>query len=406
MADERKTYANITIAIFLKMHKRMKMEFTLGTKIMIKTNNTDRNFNFQKAMLLLNAVKLPYKYINEFLLSCPEALWMEAEILWNKLNFPPIISQRLRNLLDRDWVEKEANRLQINDVSFISIYDDEYPDKLRDIQNPPVGIYVKGNWSNFLEKNSIGIVGTRRCSSYGRHVAHSLGEALSTSGISAVSGGALGIDAAAHFGCVNAGGTTIAVFGTGINIVYPTAHKKLFEKITENGALVTEYPFGVQGNAWRFPERNRIIVGLSNRLVVIEAPVNSGAMISARLALDAGIEIWSVPGQITDKAAGGTNKLLRDGANVLVDITEFIEIVGGNDRQFLLPFSSENVKTAITDDERLILQILSLSGNKTVDDIVKESNLSLQQVQFCLSSLIASKSVFLAGPGRFSSAGL
>ena len=367
---------------------------------MIKNSNIGSNS--QKAMLLLNAARLPYRYMDAFLYSYPEALWVEAETLWNKLNFPQIISQRLRKLLDKNWAEKEAERLQKNEVNFFSVNDEGYPDKLRNIQNPPVGIYVKGNWRNFLDKSSIGVVGTRRCSSYGRHVAHSIGEALPIAGISVVSGGALGIDAAAHFGCLGARGSTAAVFGTGINLVYPTKHKELFERITENGAIVTEYPFGVQGNAWNFPERNRIIVGLSDRLVVVEAPVDSGAMITAKLALDAGIEIWSVPGQITDKIALGTNKLLRDGANVLADIAEFIEIVGGRGNQYLIPFPNENANKTISDEEKLVLQILSLSGNKTVDDIVAESKMSLPQVQFSLSSLIASGFVYLAGPGRFS----
>ena len=368
------------------------------------TQDLNSGLNYQKAMLLLNAARLPYKYMNESLCSCPELLWQEAESLWSKLNFPQIIVTRLRELLDKNWADKEAERLHESGIHFFSVNDKEYPNKLRNIHNPPIGIYVNGNWGKFLEKNSIGIVGTRRCSYYGKQVAYSIGEALAISKISVVSGGALGIDAAAHSGCIKAGGTTIAVLGTGINLVYPQKHKELFAEITENGALVSEYPFGVQGNPWRFPERNRIIVGLSDRLVVAEAPVDSGAMISARLALEAGVEIWSVPGQITDKIAEGTNKLLRDGAIVLADITEFIEIVSGNGNQFLIPFPSEIAKATITNDERIILHILNENGNKTIDDIVAESKMSLQEVQFCLSSLIASELVFLSGPGRFSSA--
>ena len=368
------------------------------------TENASNNYNRQKNMLLLNAARLPYRFMDEIFTNCPEALWVEAEILWEKLNFPQMVVSRLRKLLDKNWAEREIERLQNSGVHFYSIYDNEYPDKLRNVQNPPIGFYVNGNWRKFMELSSIGIVGTRRCSNYGRYVAHSIGEALSKAEISVVSGGALGIDAAAHTGCLNAGGATIAVLGTGINLVYPSKHAELFKKITENGALVSEYPFGVQGNTWHFPERNRIIVGLSNRLVVVEAPVNSGAMISARLALEAGIEIWSVPGQITDKAAMGTNKLLRDGANVLADIGEFIEIVGNSGNQFLIPFPSENEKITFTDDEKIILEILKQSGKKTVDDIVAESRMSLQQVQFCLSSLIATEYVFLSGPGRFSAA--
>ena len=366
------------------------------------TRNSNNGSNAQKAMLLLNAARLPYRYMNELLYNNPESLWLEAEALWNKLNFPQIVMERLRKLLDKNWAEKESERLEEHEIKFFTVNDREYPNKLRNIQNPPLGIYVKGNWSKFLGVNSIGIVGTRRCSSYGRHVAYSIGEALSNSGIAVVSGGALGIDTAAHSGCIKAGGTTIAVFGTGINVVYPQKNTELFEKITENGALVTEYPFGVHGNAWHFPERNRIIVGLSDRLVVAEAPLASGAMISARLALEAGVEIWSVPGQITDKLSEGTNKLLRDGAIVLDDIAEFIEIVGGGGNQFLIPFPKENTSIIITDDEKIILRILGQIGNKTLDEIVTESKMSLQQVQFCLSSLIASELVYLSGPGRFS----
>ena len=368
------------------------------------TDNASKNSDSQKSMLLINAARLPYRFMDEIFVNSPEALWVEAESLWEKLNFPQMVMTRLRKLLDKGWAEREMERLLNTGTRFFSINDNEYPDKLRNVQNPPIGIYVNGNWRKFLEINSIGVVGTRRCSNYGRHVAHSIGEALSIAGISVVSGGALGIDAAAHIGCLKAGGVTVAVLGTGINLVYPSKHVELFEKITENGALVTEYPFGVQGNTWHFPERNRIIVGLSNRLVVVEAPVNSGAMISARLALEAGIEIWSVPGQITDKTSMGTNKLLRDGAIVLADIGEFIEIVGNNCNQFSIPFPVENEKITFTDDEKTILSILKQSGNRTIDDIVIESKMSLQQVHFCLSSLIATEFVFLSGPGRFSAA--
>ena len=369
----------------------------------MNTNASD-NFNHQKCMLLLNAARLPFRLMDEVFTNSPESLWEEAEALWEKLNFSQIVAARLRKLLDKSWAEREMERLQNTGVHFFSVNDNEYPDKLRNLQNPPVGIYVNGNWRKFLEINSIGVVGTRRCSNYGKYVAHSIGEALSIAGISVVSGGALGIDAAAHIGCLNAGGVTVAVLGTGINLVYPGKHVELFKKITENGALVSEYPFGDQGNTWHFPERNRIIVGLSNRLVVVEAPVDSGAMISARLALEAGIEIWSVPGQITDKTATGTNKLLRDGALVLADIGEFIEIVGNSSNQFSIPFPVENEKVTFTDDEKIILAILKQSGNRTVDDIVAESKMSLQQVHFCLSSLIATEFVFLSGPGRFSAA--
>lgn len=355
------------------------------------------NKEIRKALFILNAARLPYKFIDEFREHDPAELWSEEE-LWEKLNFPEGVRRRLTKIIESRWAEKEIERMRRSGARFISIDDEGYPEKLKETENPPLGLYVRGNWR--VDRPSVAIVGTRKASAYGKRVAETLGSALAGAGQDVISGGAAGIDGAAHSGCAESGGRTIAVLGTGVDVVYPEKHGPLFEKIMENGAIVSEYPFGAKGAPWHFPERNRIIVGLSDRIVVVEAPDASGAMITARLALEAGREIWSVPGQITDRGAHGTNGLLRDGAQPLIDIAEFIETISGHGKQMFLDFSPD--KTNLSPKEEIILKILRDRGQRTIDDIALESGFNLPEIQFCLTSLIASQLVFAPGPGRFS----
>lgn len=360
--------------------------------------------DLRRALFILNAARMPHRFLEEFLKHDPCLLWTDGEKFWEKLEFPDGVKRRLQKIFDVRWADKEVERMNKVNARFISIQDENYPQKLREIESPPIGLYFRGNWC--AEKNAVGIVGTRRASFYGKRVAEALGSALAGAGQVVVSGGAAGIDGAAHTGCADSGGRTIAVFGNGLDTVYPEKHRELFERITENGALVSEYPFGTAGEAWRFPERNRVVVGLSERVVVVEAPHKSGAMITARLALDAGREIWSVPGQITDNGARGTNSLLRDGALALTDIPEFIETICGHGKQLFLEFpNDENAASPmLSEDENRIFKILQEQGQRTLDDIGAESGFDVPKIQFCLTTLMAHGIVFSPGAGRFSAA--
>jgi DNA processing protein len=171
----------------------------------------------------------------------------------------------------------------------------------------------------------VALVGSRKASATGIEAARALGRTLGERGVCVVSGLALGVDAAAHEGALEAGGPTVGVLGCGIDIVYPKSNRGVYEGVRRNGALVSEYYLGEAPLAWRFPARNRIIAGLCDAVVVVEAPQKSGALITARHALECGRDVWAVPGLLLAAECRGSNKLLADGAGVLWDIQEFVE---------------------------------------------------------------------------------
>ena len=364
---------------------------------------SDRTMNDSlKAKLLLNACRAPlsvWEALQER--GVPEALWVEGEALWKKMGLRLSSCARLAELLaERDWPERELERVKQFDARFIAIDDAAYPARLKDLPSAPIGLYVKGELNSL--KPSLAVVGTRRCSHYGRTVAEALGRAAARVGHQVVSGGAKGIDGAGHRGCLEEGGTTVAVLGTAVDRVYPAEHRPLFQQIAVQGALVSEYPMGTGGDPWRFPERNRIIVGLCNRIVVVESPEDGGSMITARLALDVGREIWCVPGRITEDISKGTNALIRDGANLLMDIDDFIGKISGKYGQMLLDFAGEAPPLQLSEDEKTVLAFLQRKGGRTLDDLMEESGLGFVRIQACLATLCASNVVYSSGPGRFS----
>jgi DNA processing protein len=192
------------------------------------------------------------------------------------------------------------------------------PPLLRAIHDPPPGLFVRGAApAAVLERPAVAIVGARACSGYGASVARSLGRELAAAGLVVVSGLARGVDGEAHRGALDAGGSTVAVLGCGIDRDYPAAHADLARRIAETGLIVSEYAPAVEPAPWRFPARNRIVAGLAAATVVVEARERSGALITADLALEAGREVFAVPGEITSALSAGTNALLKLGASPL-----------------------------------------------------------------------------------------
>jgi DNA processing protein len=349
--------------------------------------------------LLLNACKAPLAAL-EVLLSGDGLAGLRGggEPLWRKLGLRPSSCVRLAELLaEKDWPWRELERTDAAGARFIAFDDPEYPLRLKDLSLPPIGLYVRGG----LDAGpSLAVVGTRRCSPYGRAVAEAVGRAAARAGCRVVSGGAKGIDGAGHRGCLAEGGRTIAVLGTGVDRVYPSEHHALLREIAEQGALVSEYPMGPGGDSWRFPDRNRIIAALGRRVVVAESPEDGGSMITARLALDLGREVWSVPGRITEGVAKGTNALIRDGAHALVDIDDFIGKATGRYGQMVLEFGPA-ASPALSADEEKLLELLRRRGGRTLDDLMAESGLGLAETQSSLTVLCASGLV-LASAGRYS----
>ncbi|UCB57420.1 MAG: DNA-processing protein DprA [Candidatus Omnitrophota bacterium] len=211
-----------------------------------------------------------------------------------------------------------------NKIKTLSLNDKEYPANLRYIYSPPLALYVKGN---ILAEDSIAlaIVGSRKASYYGLKNAESLGFKLASQGITIISGLARGIDTAAHRGALAAGGRTIAVLGSGLNIIYPRQNKGLAEEISKNGAVISEYAQDTPPLRQNFPRRNRIISGLSLGVVVVEAAKRSGALITADFALEQGREVFALPGKIDSFTSAGTHELIKDGAKLVESTEDIIE---------------------------------------------------------------------------------
>jgi DNA processing protein len=190
--------------------------------------------------------------------------------------------------------------------------------------DPPPALFLRGR---LPEGASVALVGSRKASATGIETARELGRALGERGVCVVSGLALGVDAAAHEGALAAGGETVGVLGCGIDVVYPRSNRGLFERVRRGGAIVSEYYLGEAPLPWRFPARNRIIAGLCDAVVVVEAAQRSGSLITARHALEAGREVWAVPGPLLAAEYRGSNRLLSDGAGVIWDVEEFLDTV-------------------------------------------------------------------------------
>ncbi len=233
-------------------------------------------------------------------------------------NVAQFISKRSFNLPNR--LEKFC---KLHSVNLVSIYDEAYPKSLKEIHDPPLVLYVRGQIPN--APYAVGVVGSREASPYGIKVASGFAYGLACAGIPIISGGARGIDTAAHEAALRADGTTVAVLGCGIDIAYPAGNKKLFERIAQQGAVISEYPPGMEPRAINFPARNRIIVGLSRGIVVAEAARKSGALITAHIAADEGREVYCVPGNIFEGTSIGCHELIRSGAKLVDSVQDIME---------------------------------------------------------------------------------
>lgn len=233
-------------------------------------------------------------------------------------------SNSIRSIQRSEEYLKEMDYIEKNGIKTVCYKDAHYPDQLRNIYDPPAILYYKGELEA-ADIDAVAIVGTRRCSIYGLQMAEKLAYDLAEKGITVVSGMARGIDTAAHNGALKAKGRTIAVMGSGFGRVYPEGSESLIEKIAENGAVLTEYPSFMQPLQYNFPNRNRIISGLAKGVVVVEAAKKSGALITADFALEQGKDVFAVPGRADSYVSKGSNKLIQDGAKLVMDVNDILE---------------------------------------------------------------------------------
>ncbi|MEY2408015.1 MAG: processing protein [Verrucomicrobiota bacterium] len=268
--------------------------------------------------------------------------------------------------------------------------DPEYPPSLREIYDPPIVLYVKGRLSE-RDRNAVALVGSRQTTHYGLETARKLGYQLAYTGVTVVSGGARGIDTAAHQGAMSAKGRTVAVLGTGINIIFPAENKELFDRVAENGAVVTQFPFNRQPDKQSYPIRNRIVAGMTHVTVVIEAMLNSGALITAHFATEYGRQVFAVPGPITSPRSKGCHELIKKGAKLCEGAEDIL-----SEFEYLFPPSNRPPAASqtgllpaleLSGNEQRILEALSESDERSTDDVIRLCGLPSSTVSVALFGL-------------------
>jgi DNA processing protein len=283
----------------------------------------------------------------------------------------------------------ELQRMEAFGCRAVIPSDPEYPPSLREIYDPPLVLYVKGELSP-KDKNSVALVGSRQTTHYGIETARRLAYQLAYLGVTVVSGGARGIDTAAHQGALSAKGRTVCVLGTGINIVFPPENKDLFDRIATHGAVITQFPFNRRGDKQSFAIRNRIVAGMTLGTVVIEANLSSGALITANFATEYGRQVFAVPGRIDSPRSKGCHDLIKKGAKLCEGVEDIL-----SEFEYLFPASNRPPSPAETG----VLPALELSTNEqkvydalnnqelTIDEVIRNSGLPASATSVALLGL-------------------
>lgn len=273
-------------------------------------------------------------------------------------------------------LEKELFDLNEKGISFVSMEQAEYPKRLKNIINPPFSLFYKGKLPND-QKKSVAIVGARGRSQYGSTAASLLAGELAKHKIEVISGLARGIDADAHLGTLEQGGDTYGVLGCGVDLCYPKQNRYLYEKMITQGGIISEYPLKSEAQSWHFPERNRIISGLSDVVVVIEARKKSGSLITADYAMEQGKDVYALPGRIFDPLSEGCNHLIFQGAGIISDIAEFAKMLDNSGEK--LPIQLDFRKNLLEKDELLVYSLLDFAPTG-ISTLVDKSPLSLVEI--------------------------
>lgn len=325
-----------------------------------------------------------------------EEIWKASEKHLNEaMNKHGIIVDRMIKNRNEKYLEKILADIEKNNIKVLAITDHDYPEKLKNIYNPPYIIYIKGNKK--FEGPLIGIVGARKATAYGRWAAFKFAKELGQLGIGVVSGLALGIDTESHKGVLNAGGYTIAVLGCGIDQCYPSSNQNLYNQIGEKGCIMSEYCPGTLPLKHNFPARNRIISGLTDGVIVIEAAEKSGALITVEHAISQGREVYALPGNINSAQSKGTNKLIKEGAKPLLDIDDIIEDLGY--RYPLQNFIETGiVENDLSNAELKIFRIVQ-GGPKHIDLIHYESGYKISELSSILT-ILEIKGLITQLPGK------
>lgn len=288
-----------------------------------------------------------------------------------KAGLPEDVCASIAGFNEWDAVGVELKLAEKHGVKILTFDDAAYPAGLKEIYDPPALLYIKGAMYDCKATAAVAVVGTRHPTHYGLKMAEVIGRDLAGMGVAVISGMARGCDTAAHKGALSADGITAAVLGTGIDEVYPKENKRLYNEIAEKGVLISEFPMGTKPQPYNFPQRNRIISGLSKAVCVVEAPSRSGALMTARLALDYNREVVAVPGPVTSPKSAGTNKLIKDGAPLIENGEDIMNALG----LLISPRVKREGAPEAKGDERLILGAL---GHEAVhiDEVMSKTGLA------------------------------
>lgn len=307
----------------------------------------------------------------------------------------------LRNGISRQKAEEELHRCEKQGVRLLGWDDPLFPPLLREIADPPLVLYIKGDATLLSRRPALAIVGARAATSYGQKIAADLAGSLTRHDFTVVSGLALGIDRAAHQGACRAGGNTIAVLGCGVDVPYPVQNQSLYNEIAAQGAIVSDYPLATQPEAFRFPARNRIISGLCRGVVVIEAATRSGSLITAKLALEQGREVFAVPGRVDSPKSEGCHRLIRDGAvlvHSVADIIAELEPAMTPRPATMATEAASAINHGLSREEQCIVSCLE-AYPKDIDTIINATRLPAQRVSTLLLGLEL-KGLVASGPGQ------
>ena len=316
----------------------------------------------------------------------PEAIYNETRegfIIQGLLN-----EEQIEELYNKDdeRVKAEYDRMARENVRFIHMENKDYPARLKTIPDPPLGLYIKGNILPANNRPMVSVIGSRRCSDYGYDIAYKTGYELGLNNIAVVSGMAKGVDGASQKGCIDAGGISYGILGCGVDICYPRDNIGLYMDIQKNGSLISEYCLKTNPIAGFFPERNRIISGLGEILIVVEAGKKSGTFITVEMALEQGRDVYAVPGRITDSFSKGCNKLIKDGAFIYDNIYDVIEHLKSKNILDENIKKSENKNISIATNEKIVYAILDFEP-KHINYILEKSGLAMKDVIAALFEL-------------------
>jgi DNA processing protein len=308
----------------------------------------------------------------------------------------------IESIIKNEFAEKadgELERVKILGGDILILDDGSYPALLREIADPPITLYVRGDWQACFEQPCVGVIGSRMCSTYGENASEMLSRDLASRGVTVVSGLARGIDTAAHRGAISGKGKTVAVLGTGIDGIYPKENAKLVREILDSGGcLVSQFPLGTPPLKDNFPYRNRIISGLCYGVLIVEASERSGSLITARLAMEQNREVMAVPGNITSSNSYGTNYLIKAGAKLVQQWQDVVAELPSEIAARILPPKIEEKKNGhtkqqelipsdLTENERKIWSLLTADEAVHIDTLLGSSGLSFGDLNSVLVGL-------------------